>query len=147
MVYFSEMWILVVKIGHLTKWMIFYAIEQVFRRAFCVFWTVFKFLKLSAQINGVNSTIFLFSRFRQFFLDVVLCQNIQNIITFMVRWEFFPHLPMKVFHDPECANGPESHPQLRRQLCFTLFWVSSRDFGLRFQPKKWGTKQYFVNIC
>ena len=40
MVYFSKKWILVVKIGHLTKWMsevVFFAIEQVFGRAFCVF--------------------------------------------------------------------------------------------------------------
>ena len=127
--------------------MIFFAIEQVFRRVFCVFWTVFRFLEPILPINGVNSTFFIFSRFHQLFLDVVLCQNTQNIITFMVRWEIFSHLPMKVFHDPEGASGPESHPQLRRQLCFTLVYVSSGDFGLRFQPKKWGTKQSFVNIC
>ena len=39
-VYFSETWYLVVKIGHLTKWMsevVLFAIEQVFGREFCVF--------------------------------------------------------------------------------------------------------------
>ena len=127
--------------------MIFLQLNKFSDVLFCVFWTIFKFLKLSVPINGVNSTIFLFSRFRQIFLDVVFCQNTPNIITFMVRLEFFSHLPMKVFHDPEGTSGPESHPQLRRQLCFTLFYVSSGDFGLRFQPEKWGTKQYFINIC
>ena len=39
-VYFSETWYLVVKIGHLTKWMsevVLFAIEQVFGRAFYVY--------------------------------------------------------------------------------------------------------------
>ena len=51
------------------------------------------------SINGVNSTIFLFSRFHQISVDVVLCQNTQNIITFMEWWEIFSHLTMKVCRD------------------------------------------------
>ena len=82
--------------------------------------------------NGVNSTIFLFSRFHQISLDVVLCQNTQNIITFMVRWEIFSHLTKKVCRDPERRSGLELHPQIRRERCFTLFYVGSRDLGLRF---------------
>ena len=113
------------------KWC-FFAIEQVFSRAFCVFWTVFKSLKLIVPISGVNSTIFLFSRFRQISLDVVLCQNTQNIISFMVRWEIFSHLTMKVCRDLERGSGPELHPQMRRERCFTLFYVGSGDLGLRF---------------
>ena len=118
MVYFGEMRNLVVKIGHLTKWMIFFAIEQVFRRPFCVFWTVFKFLKLFVLINGVNSTILLFSRIRQISVDVLLCQNTQNIITFMVRfrsenwfWKLFRIFVVtkktnwhKKFHFPFLSN-------------------------------------------
>ena len=122
----------------------FFAIDG---RAFYVFWTVFKFLKLFVSINGVNSTIIVFSRFHQFSVDVVLCQNTQNIINFMLRWEIFSHLPMKVFRDPERQSGAKSQPQNSRQICFTLFYDSSGDFGLRIQPKKWGTKQNFVNIC
>ena len=72
---------------------VFCAIEQVFRRAFCVFKALFRLLKLFVSNNGIKSTIFLFSRFHQISVDVVLCQNIQNFITFMVRWEIFfpPH--------------------------------------------------------
>ena len=125
---------------------VFFAIEQVFGRAFCVFYTLFRLLKLIVSNNGINSTIFLFSRFHQISVDVVLCQNTQNIITFMVRWEIFSHLPMKVFRDTERRSGPEPHPRIRRQLCFTLFYVTSRDFGLHFLPKKCGTEQYFVNF-
>ena len=55
--------------------------------------------------NGVNSTIFLFSRFHQSSLDVVLCQNTQNI----------SQLTMKVCRDPERRSGPELHPQTRRE--------------------------------
>ena len=44
----------------------------------------------------------------------------------------FSHLPMKVFHDPERQSGAELRPQIRQQLFFTLFYVSSGDFGLRF---------------
>ena len=87
------------------------------------------------SINGVNSTIFLFSffsRFHQISVDVVLCQNTQNTITFMVRWEIFSHLTMKVCRDLERGSGPEIHPQIRRERCFTLFYVGSRDLGLRF---------------
>ena len=111
---------------------VFFAIERVFGRAFCVFYTLFRLLKLLVSNNGINSTIFLFSRFHQISVDVVLCQNTQNIITFMVRWEIFSHLPIEVFRDPERRSGPEPHPRIRRQLCFTLFYVSSRDFGLHF---------------
>ena len=85
--------------------------------------------------NGVNSTIFLFSRFHQISLDVVLCQNTQNIITFIVRWEIFSHLTMKVCSDPERRSGPELHPQIRRERCFTLFYVGSGNHGLRISQK------------
>ena len=44
----------------------------------------------------------------------------------------FSHHPMRIIRDPECQNGPKSHPEIRRQRCFTLFYVSSGDFGLRF---------------
>ena len=44
---------------------VFFAFEHVFWLAFCVFWTAFKIKKLIESINGVNSTIFLFSRFHQ----------------------------------------------------------------------------------
>ena len=111
---------------------VFFAFEHVFWVAFCVFWTAFMIKKLIQSINGVNSTIFLFSRFHQISVDVVLCQNTQNIITFMVRWEIFSHLTMRVFRDPERRSGPESQPQIRQELCFTLFYVSSGDFGPRF---------------
>ena len=84
------------------------------------------------SINGVNSTIFHFSRFHQISVDVVLCQNTQTIITFMVRWEIFSHLIMKVCRDLELGSGPELHPQIRRERCFTLFYVGSGDLGLRF---------------
>ena len=84
------------------------------------------------SFNEVNSTIFLFSRFHQIFVDVDKCQNTQNIIAFMVRWEIFSHLIMKVFSDLERGSGPEIHPQIRRERCFTLFYVGSRDLGLRF---------------
>ena len=82
--------------------------------------------------NGVNSTIFLFSRFHQISVDVVLSQNTQNTITFMVRWEIFSHLTMKVCRDLERGGGPELHPQIRRERCFTLFYVGYGDLGLRF---------------
>ena len=48
----------------------------------------------------------------------------------MVRWEIFSHLLMNVFRDPERQSAPESQAKIRRQLCFTLFYVSSGDFGL-----------------
>ena len=64
----------------------------------------------------------------------------------MVRWEIFSHLTMKVCRDPERGSGPELHPEIRRERCFTLFYVGSGDLGLRFKPKKWGTEQYIVNI-
>ena len=83
------------------------------------------------SINGVNSTILLFSRFHQFSVVVVLCQNTQNIITFMVRWEIFSHLTMKVCRDLEFRSEPELHPQIRRERCFMLFCVGYGDFGLR----------------
>ena len=82
--------------------------------------------------NGINSTIFLFSPFYQISVDVVLYQNTQNIITFMVRWEIFSHLTMKVCRDLEHGSGPELHPQIRRERCFTSFFVGSGDLGLRF---------------
>ena len=44
----------------------------------------------------------------------------------------FSHLIMKVFSDLERGSGPEIHPQIRRERCFTLFYVGSRDLGLRF---------------
>ena len=110
----------------------FLAIEEVIGRAFRVFWTVFRFLKLFVSIDGVNSTIFHFSRFHQISVNVVLCQNKQKIKTFMVRWENLSHLPMNVFRDPERRCAPESQPKIRRQLCFTLFYVSSGDFVLCF---------------
>ena len=84
------------------------------------------------SIMGVNSIIFLFSRFHQISVDVVFCQNTQNIITFMVRWEIFSHLTMKFCRDLERGSEPELHPQIRRERCFTLFYVGSRDLGLRF---------------
>ena len=84
------------------------------------------------SIMGVNSIIFLFSRFHQISVDVVFCQNTQNIITFMVRWEIFSHLTMKFCRDLERGSGPELHPQIRRERCFTLFYVGSPDLGLRF---------------
>ena len=84
------------------------------------------------SFNEVNSTIFLFSRFHQISVDVDKCQNTQNIIAFIVRWEIFSHLTMKVFSDLERGIGPELHPQIRRERCFTLFYVGSRDLGLRF---------------
>ena len=62
---------------------------------------------LNVSNNRVTSTIYLFSRFHQNYVDVVLCQNTQNIITFMVRWEIFSHLTMKVFRDLEHQCGPE----------------------------------------
>ena len=67
--------------------------EQVFQRAFCVCYAAFRSLELLVWNNEFNSTIFLFSRFHQISVDVVLCQNTQNIITFMVRWEIFPTSP------------------------------------------------------
>ena len=88
--------------------------------------------KTIVSINGVNSIIFLFSRFHEISVDVVLCQNTQNIITFMVRWEIFSHLTMKICRDLELGSGPELHLQIRRERCFTLFYVGSRDLGLRF---------------
>ena len=84
------------------------------------------------SFNEVSSTIFLFSRFHQISVDVDKCQNTQNIIAFMVRWEIFSHLNMKVFSDLERGSGPELHPQIRWERCFTLFYVGSRDLGLRF---------------
>ena len=89
-------------------------------------------LKLIVSNIGVNSTIYLFSRFHQNSVDVVLCQNAQNIIAFMVSWENFSHLTMKVHRDLERGSGPELHPQIRRERCFTLFYVGSGDLGLRF---------------
>ena len=82
--------------------------------------------------NGVNSTLFLFSQFHQISVDVVLCQNTQKTITFMVRWEIFSHLTMKVCRDLERGSGPELHPQIRRERGFTLFYVGYGDLGLRF---------------
>ena len=112
----------------------------------CVIYASFGSMKLLESIVFSNSTIFLFSRFHQISVDVVLCQNTQNIITFMVRWENFFHLTMKVCRDLERGSGTEIHPQLRRERFATLFYLGSGDLGLRFQPKKWGTEQYFVNI-
>ena len=83
-------------------------------------------------MDEVISTIFLFSRFHQISVDVVLCPNTQNIITFMARWEIFSHLVMKVCRDLERGSGPELHPQIRRARVFTLFYVGSGDLGLRF---------------
>ena len=81
--------------------------------------------------NGINSTIFLFSRFHQISVDIVLCQNTQNIITYMVRWEIFSHLNMKVCRNLERRIGPELLPQIRRERYFTLFYNGSGDFGHR----------------
>ena len=81
---------------------------------------------------GLNQLFFIFSRFHEISVVVVLCQNTQNIITFMVRWEIFSHLTMKVCRDPERGSGPELHPQIRRERCFTLFYVGYGDLGLRF---------------
>ena len=53
----------------------------------------------------------------------------------MVRWEIFSHLTMKVCRDLERASGPEIHPEIRRERCFTLFYVGSRDLGFDFSPK------------
>ena len=89
-------------------------------------------LKLIVSNIGVNSIMFLFSRFHQNSVDVVLCQNTQNIIAFMVRWEIFSHLTMKVRRDLKRGTGAELHPQIRRERCFTLFYVGSGDLGLRF---------------
>ena len=75
---------------------------------------------------------YFFHEFHQISVDVVLCQNTQNTITFMVRWEIFSHLTMKVCRDLECGSGPELHPQIRRERSFTLFYVGSGDLGLRF---------------
>ena len=50
---------------------------------------------------------------------------------------------MKVCLDLERGSGPELHPQIRRERCFTLFYVGSGDLGFDFSPKKWGTEQYF----
>ena len=87
-------------------------------------------LKLIVSNIGVNSIIFLFSRFHQNYVDVV--QNTQNIIAFTVRWEIFSDLTMKVQRDRERGTGTELHPQIRRERCFTLFYVGSGDLGLRF---------------
>ena len=98
----------------------------------CVIYASVGSMKLFESIVFSNSTIFLFSRFHQISLDVVLCQNTQNITTFMVRWEIFSHLTMKVCRDRERGSGPELHPQIRRERIFTLFYVGSGDLGLRF---------------
>ena len=37
----------------------------------------------------------------------------------------FSHLTMKVCRDPERGSGPELHPQIRRERCFTLSYVGS----------------------
>ena len=58
----------------------------------------------------------------------------------------FSHLTMKVCRDLDRGSGPELHPKIRRERCFTLFYVGSGDLGLRFKPKKWSTEQYFVKI-
>ena len=64
----------------------------------------------------------------------------------MARCKIFPHFTMKVFRDLERQSRPELHPQIRLERCFTLFYVCSGDFGLRFLPQKWGIKKGFVNI-
>ena len=87
------------------------------------------------SFNEVNSTIFLFTRFHQISVDADKCQNTQNIIAFMVRWEFFSQLTMKVFSDLEHGSGPELHPQIRRERCFTLFYVGSEILGFDFSRK------------
>ena len=117
--------------------------EPVFRRVICVFWILFKLLKLIKPNNGVNSTLFLFSRFHQISVDVVLCQNTQNFITFMARWEFFSHLTMKVCRDLERGSKPELHQQIRRERCFTLFYVGSGDLGASILAQKMGYRTVF----
>ena len=42
---------------------------------------------------------------------------------------------MKVCRDLERGSVTELHPQRRRERCFTLFYVGSRDLGFDFSPK------------
>ena len=60
------------------------------------------------------------------------CQNYSKHHSLHGEVGIFFHFPIKFFRDPERQNAPESQPQIRRQICFTLFYVSSRDSGLRF---------------
>ena len=71
-------------------------------------------------------------------MDIVLCQNTQNIVTFMVRGEVFSHLTMKDCRGLERWSAPELLPQMRRERYFTLFYNGSADFGHRWKPKNWG---------
>ena len=70
---------------------------------------------------GSIQQFFFFHDFIKFLWMLFVWQNTQNIITFMVRWEIFSHLIMKVCRDLERGSGPELHPQIRRERCFTLF--------------------------
>ena len=96
--------------------------------------------------NGVNSTIFLFSRFHQISVDVVLCQNTQNSITFMVRCEIFSHLTMKGCRDLERGSGSELHPQIRRERCFTLFLGQFRRSWASILAQKNGVQNSILLI-
>ena len=110
---------------------VFCLIEQVFRRAFCVLETLFKLLKLIVSNNGIKSTFFVFSRFHEFSVVVVLCKNTQNIITFMVRWETYRSLTPKWTRiTPTNTPGKLFHVVLHR---FRRFWASLKAQNLGYK--------------
>ena len=78
------------------------------------------------QLMGLTQEFFFFQEFIKFlWMLFYVHHNLHGQVG------NFSHLLVKVFRDPERWSGAESHPQKRRQLCFTLLYVSSGDFGLR----------------
>ena len=109
----------------------FCAVRLIFSRLNCVSPKRFKCkcLRLTKQLIAFNLTNFDFCHYQQISASVVFCQT-QNNITFIERWQSFPHFFMKIYPSQKrpCVYCNHSHKYKRMLLnavncVFQQFWT------------------------
>ena len=112
-----------------------------------VIYACFGFMKLSGPIVLSNLTIFFhFLWNHEILVDVVFCQNTQNILAFTAGWEIFSHFAVEVFVVLSVRNRLGLHPESRLRRRFDLFCKNLLEVSIRSEVKIEVTANCFADI-